>query len=179
MRRVDRHGNISELPELALDRLDEDERWFLRAMLGWIETGNMFHGRFVEVHTARVLGADLPTEGIHSWDLRIPGPPAIPVEVKVTTFGGSYNITKQPSATVWVFVATADKAQRPRAYSYVVVPAAAIANVEQRQSSQRRLFALWPKVTEVDLAAAVRAADAEHCLLVGAAPAAAVGSLPT
>ena len=58
MRRVDRHGNFSELPELALDRLDEDERWFLRAMLGWIETGNMFHGRFVEVHIARVLGAD-------------------------------------------------------------------------------------------------------------------------
>jgi hypothetical protein len=89
-------------------------------MLGLLETGNMFHGRFVEVHVGRVLGADVPDTGTNAWDLYIPGPEPITVEVEAWPRGGSYLLTSE-GADVWVFVTFTDKATRPRDFSYVVV----------------------------------------------------------
>lgn len=163
MRRVHPDGSVTDLPSLAVDQLDEDESLFLQAMLGFIETGDMFHGRFIEVHVGRLLGADLPTTGINGWDLLVPGPPPIPVEVKSTSFGGSYNIAKKTTAHAWVFVAYADKAERPRAFSYVVAPGHEIAAIGQSDIAQSKVFKKFePALTAAELPEAVRAAAAVH-----------------
>lgn len=157
MRRRDRAGNATDLPELDLTRLDDDERWYLRVMLGLIETGNMFHGRFVEVHVARILGADVPDTGTNEWDLFLPDPTPITIEVKATPIKGKYNLGSV-GADVWVFVAYPDKTTRPRSFSYVVASASEVAALKQETMAQSKVFARFgPPVAEIDLLAEVRA----------------------
>ena len=92
MRRINSQLETSELPELNLSGLSEDHRTYLRHMLGLIETGDMFHGRFVEVHVGNLLGADIADSGINGWDLRLDGESPITIEVKAAALGRSYNI---------------------------------------------------------------------------------------
>lgn len=118
------------LAELPTDP-DSDDYWFARHMVGLSRTGAMFHGRFVEVHLARILGAHLPTTGINEWDLLLPGNPPIRIEVKTTTGErGSFNIAPKASRgsesdsgladwpKVWVFVHAPDR--RSRDFTYLV-----------------------------------------------------------
>jgi hypothetical protein len=168
MKRRDRDGRRSDLPEINLSALDPDETLFLRHMLGMIETGDMFHGRFVEVHVARVLGADLSDSGVNGWDLWLDDDPPITIEVKATAAGGGYTLRRPskstgkskkargPKADVLVFVTFADKTQRPRQFSFVVVPRTAV-DVMPDRVSQAWLFAQHgPAVDEDALLARVR-----------------------
>ena len=158
MRRRDANGNVSDLPELDLAALDVDEQLYLRVMLGLAETGNMFHGRFAEVHVGRVLGADVPDTGTNAWDLYIPGPEPITVEVKACPRGGKYGLTSE-GADIWVFVTFTDKATRPRDFSYVVVRSSAVKELHQKEITQKRAFEKFgPPVAEPDLLTAVRLA---------------------
>lgn len=163
MRRRDSDGNVSELPELDLAALGGDEQLYLRVMLGLAETGNMFHGRFVEVHVGRVLGADVPNIGTNAWDLYIPDSEPITVEVKACPRGGKYRLTSE-GADVWVFVTFTDKSTRPRDFSYVVASSSAVRNLRkngknlsQKSMTQKRVFAEFgPVLAEPDLLTAVR-----------------------
>lgn len=153
-RRTD-DGQVSELP--ALEELADDQRVYLRMMLGLAETGDMFHGRFVEAHVAWLLGAHFPTTGISGWDLWVPDDPAITVEVKGTQIGRSFSVAPR-LAHVWVFVAYPEKSIRARDFQYVVAAGADVAALGRLTMSQRKLFERFgPSVGPADLATAVRA----------------------
>jgi hypothetical protein len=158
MRRRDAAGNVSDLPELDLASLDADEQLYLRVMLGLTETGNMFHGRFVEVHVGRILGADVPDTGTNAWDLFVPDPTPITIEVKACPVGGTYRVTSK-GADVWVFVTFSDKAVRPRNFSYVVASVNELHELSQSRMGQSRVFeAFGPPIGEAELLDAVRLA---------------------
>lgn len=125
-------------------------------MLGMIETGDMFHGRFVEVHVARLLRADIADRGINGWDLRIPGKSPITVEVKAAAAGRHYRIGPK-AADVWVFVTFDDKINGPDHFRYAVAPQAALAGTSGRVS-QAKVFAQFGATGGRRLRAAVLAA---------------------
>ncbi len=117
-------GNATELP--TLEKLSVDDTAYLRAMLGWAETGSMFQGRYVEVHVASVLGAQLPTTGTSQWDMVLPGDPEVRIEVKATTARGTFKLDQtKKNATLWVFVIYEHEAKtrRPHGFRYAVMRA--------------------------------------------------------
>lgn len=157
MKRRHPDGQVSDLPELD-HTLSEDERWYLRSMLGLIWTGSMFHGRFVEVNVARLLGAHVPLTGVREWDLWMPTQPPIKVEVKASVLGGSYKMGGK-SADVWVFVTFSDREIRPPDLQYVVASQARVLALGKASMSQKALFqTLGPPVTAASLRDAVIAA---------------------
>jgi hypothetical protein len=137
-------------------------------MLGMIETGDMFHGRFIEVHVGRVLGADVSDSGVNGWDLWLDDQPPITIEVKATAAGGTYRLRRKPKrppaagkpprikGQVWVFVAYANKSERPRQFSYVVVPRSTV-DAMPNEVRQAGLFEQFgPPVAEDQLFDRVR-----------------------
>ena len=157
MRRITNQLVASELPEIDLAALSEDHVMYLRHMLGLLETGDMFHGRFVEVHVANLLRADIADRGINGWDLRMDGKNPITVEVKAAAAGRSYSIGPK-AADVWVFVTFEDKLGGVAGFRYSVVAAPAVSRLGERRISQQKVFAQFGEVGASDLAVAVRAA---------------------
>ena len=112
---------MSELP--PLEDLSTDDVAYVRAMLGFAETGSMFQGRYVEAHVARVLGAQLPVVGISTWDLFLPGQHDLRIEVKSTGPGGSFAVGAiKKQVDLWIFVTYehAMKSRRPHDFRYAV-----------------------------------------------------------
>lgn len=133
--------------------MSKDHQLFLRHMLGMIETGDMFHGRFVEVHVGRLLGADIADTGTNGWDLRIPGDRPVTVEVKAAAEGRQYRISPK-DADVWVFVTFADKTKGPDGFRYAVAGRQALGDLPSRVS-QKRIFDDFNETTASGLRAAV------------------------
>ena len=156
MRRVDQHSVARDLPELDPEQLSEDRRLYLQHMLGMIETGDMFHGRFVEVHVGWLLDADIADSGVNGWDLLIPGRHPIDVEVKAAATGRSYRITRK-RVDVWVFVTFDDKRDGPEHFRYAVAPAEALGGFSGRMS-QKKVFETFGVTSAKKLRAAVIAA---------------------
>jgi len=155
MRRISKDFVISDLPDLV--RLSQDHQLYLRHMLGLLETGDMFHGRFVEVHVGNLLGADIADRGINGWDLRIDGTSPITVEVKAAAVGHSYHLGPK-DAEVWVFVTFDDKTHGTGAFRYCVASAQQVADTHAKQIRQAAAFSKFGEVTAGELPSAVRAA---------------------
>ncbi|MDO8390591.1 MAG: hypothetical protein Q7V57_08890 [Actinomycetota bacterium] len=154
MRMRAQDGGTTELSTLDLPALSDDERTYLEVMLALVVTGDMFHGRFVETHVARLIGADVPDVGISPWDLWVASEPPITVEVKATRHGGEFSLSGK-SSQVWVFVTYPNK--KDHHFGYVVASAAEVAALQQAQMRQAKLFEkLGPAVPADRLAAAVR-----------------------
>jgi hypothetical protein len=157
MRRINSDLEASELPDLDLASLSEDHLLYLRHMLGLVQTGDMFHGRFVEVHVGNLLGADIADRGINGWDLRIGGKQPITVEVKAAALGRSYQLGSK-DADVWVFVTFVDKTHGTDGYRYSVASAPQVAALGTKRINQNKLFQLFGEVKRSRLRAAVNAA---------------------
>lgn len=166
MKRISKGLLSSDLPQVDMGQLSEDHQLYLRHMLGLLETGDMFHGRFVEVHVGRILGADIADRGVNDWDLRIGGRSPITVEVKATAEGGRYRLGPK-RADVWVFVTFSDKAKvsrpgpkAPNGYLYCVASANAIEaqRAEAATVSQSEAFELFTPATASNLLNKVRSA---------------------
>lgn len=119
--REDPLGRTTSLPSLS--DLSEDDQIYLRSMLAFAETGAMFRGRYVEAHVARLLGAVFPPFGTSEWDLKVPGDPPIPVEVKASQSTARFNLSrfKNGDDHVWVFVRyDTPVGVRPSGFTYAV-----------------------------------------------------------
>jgi hypothetical protein len=157
MRRINSDLEASELPDLDLASLSKDHLLYLRHMLGLVQRGDMFHGRFVEVHVGNLLGADIADRGINGWDLRIGGKQPITVEVKAAALGRSYQLGSK-EADVWVFVTFADKTHGTDGYRYCVATKLQVAKLGTKRINQSKLFQLIGEVERGRLRAAVDAA---------------------
>lgn len=159
VRRINGNLEASELPEIDLATLSEDHRLYLRHMLGLVERGDMFHGRFVEVHVGNLLGADIADRGINGWDLRIGGKQPITIEVKAAAVGRSYQLGSK-NADVWVFVTFADKTEGVAGYRYSVASAAQVTALGSKRINQHKLFQQFGETTASRLRATVKTAAA-------------------
>lgn len=146
-----------------------DEYWYARHMLSLASSGAMFHGRFVEVHLARLLGAHLPMTGINDWDLLVPGTPDIHVEVKTSTSEDpSFKLSpfaKRPLnkdriwPRVWIFVYAPDRDSR--SFTYFVAPDKKVGALGA-SIGLSRVKREFTEATEQTLLAQVRKADATN-----------------
>lgn len=159
IRRQDLSG--VEVPLPSLRDLSQDDEAFLRAMLGFAETGAMFRGRYVEAHVARVLGAVFPATGVNEWDLTLPGDPPVPIEVKASGPLGSFDLKRfgLVNHLVGVFVRIdSPMGERPSQFTYAVAGPARrlhLARTLGRLVAAGRVLSVLGVVSERELLSAV------------------------